>query len=530
MNNKEIEKEVIDKTNIENKNLEEETGNNIELRDNSVKDENLIDLNTEEGYQYSQDFDKEKYLRAVITKNLLNKSIKPILVNEKELKIIGTRSQKNLIHQQLEPVTRKNKIKMDPKISLDKAVSLIPMCSNDYESYLQFINAGDLAIESVDKEYLPLLIKYIKTKMSGKALNVCRYRDTSTWENIKSILKNAYELQLPAQTLHLSLNSIYMLENEDVATYSNRVESTYYDLCNASTKGKTPEESKIIRQQLKELALGVYIQGLIPSLRNIIKPQNPPTLELAMQLAKQEQIEAKHNNNNINRYVQNESKNENNKNYRNNNNENINRQNFNQANRQNFNNYRQNYNQGSYDRQNFNRNNNFNRQNFNRNNGDNFYRENNFNKPNFNRYNTGNTPNRNNTFPRNNNNQYNNNNNPNNNKPIGINCHNCGKYGHYARDCRSNRSNINNTRPPIQNNYRPPNVSNNYNNNTRALNCNYCKKLGHDITNCYSKMRNDNNVENKNSKNTEMIASNGVRTINQLTAVPYEVAGTSSQQ
>jgi hypothetical protein len=45
----------------------------------------LIDLNTDEGYQYSLDFYREKYLRAINESNLLDKSIRPILVSETEL-------------------------------------------------------------------------------------------------------------------------------------------------------------------------------------------------------------------------------------------------------------------------------------------------------------------------------------------------------------------------------------------------------------------------------------------------------------
>jgi len=45
----------------------------------------LVDLSTEEGYQYSRDFDREKYLRAIREKDLLNTSIRPIIVNETEL-------------------------------------------------------------------------------------------------------------------------------------------------------------------------------------------------------------------------------------------------------------------------------------------------------------------------------------------------------------------------------------------------------------------------------------------------------------
>ena len=66
---------------INNKNNElvqdKETDNDTTINDNK---ELLIDLGTEEGYQYSVDFDREKYLEAIREKDLLNTSIRPILI------------------------------------------------------------------------------------------------------------------------------------------------------------------------------------------------------------------------------------------------------------------------------------------------------------------------------------------------------------------------------------------------------------------------------------------------------------------
>ncbi|KAF0723984.1 Uncharacterized protein FWK35_00018183 [Aphis craccivora] len=49
--------------------------------------------------------------------------------------------------------------------------------------------ACDYAIEAVDKDSIPLL-------NHRKALEVCRYRETSDWETIKKILRGAFEQQL----------------------------------------------------------------------------------------------------------------------------------------------------------------------------------------------------------------------------------------------------------------------------------------------------------------------------------------------
>lgn len=61
----------------------------VELnKNNSVEKKILIGLNTVEGHEYSEDFDKEKYLSTTIEKNSYNISFKLISNNEKELKII----------------------------------------------------------------------------------------------------------------------------------------------------------------------------------------------------------------------------------------------------------------------------------------------------------------------------------------------------------------------------------------------------------------------------------------------------------
>jgi len=78
-----------------------ETSNDTNNDTTIVDDkELLVVLSTEEGYQYSIDFDWEKYLRAVREKSLLNTSIRPIIVSETELRQIGTRTQKGIIHTQ----------------------------------------------------------------------------------------------------------------------------------------------------------------------------------------------------------------------------------------------------------------------------------------------------------------------------------------------------------------------------------------------------------------------------------------------
>ncbi|XP_060870787.1 putative uncharacterized protein DDB_G0286901 [Metopolophium dirhodum] len=398
---------------------------------------------------------------------------------------------------------------MPTKIPLDKATLMIPTCTGERDVY-QFIKACDLACSAVEKDDLPILMKFINTKLFDQALNVCRYRDTSDWEGIKLILLDAFEPQQSTSSLQVALNSVRMRNNEDVGAYARRVEQLYFNLCVASTKGKTTDQADTIRDQLKEQTLVVFIKGLIPSLKTIVKSQKPPTLELAIQVAKDEETEIKsetdayqyYGGNSSGRQVNNSTANTRNSNGQNNN------YNAPNNNRPNYNLSRQNYNP----RGNFNPNPNFNRSQYNRNT--------NFNRPDINHGNRNNVNSSNQYQPRGNNN-FNRNNNytrnyQNNNHAMAtIQCYQCGG-NHFARDCVQNRhtNNNSNTRPTNNNFTRQPT---NYNAPVNII-CTYCKKSGHDVSKYFRKQNNDryNNDSGNSQRSGDM---SGARPINLIATV-----------
>lgn len=69
------------------------------------------------------------------------------------------------------------------------------------------------------------------------------------------------------------------------------------------------------------------------------------------------------------------------------------------------------------------------------------------------------------------------------------NCHTCGKYGHYARDCRFKNGNPRNNSKPSTS--RP--TANAY------LICTYCSKKGHTIDKCYKKKNKDKRDKGESS-------------------------------
>ncbi|KAL4085399.1 hypothetical protein QTP88_027258 [Uroleucon formosanum] len=152
-------------------------------------------------------------------------------------------------------------------MDIDKATTLIPVCTGA-KNLSEFINTCDIAVKSVDKNILPLLIKIINSKLAGNALEATKYWDTEKWEDIKSILKGAFEHRESERTLTIGLNFAH------------------------GSKDMSEKESKVyIKKQLKNQALIIFVNGLPKHLNLALKARDPKTLETAMQFAKDEEME-----------------------------------------------------------------------------------------------------------------------------------------------------------------------------------------------------------------------------------------------
>ncbi|KAE9523783.1 hypothetical protein AGLY_015843 [Aphis glycines] len=355
---------------------------NKEEENSYSENEIEVSINTKEDSDSTQRINKEKPKE----KSLLDTTVREDSNTGVEQRILGLRSTPNLVHTELGPVKRKQRTKMSSvKATVEQVTAMKPICA-EAKDVCSFIRACDYACEAVDRETIPLLVKFINTRITSKALE---------------ILRGAFEQQLSPQTLQIGLNSVRMKNDEDVLTYTGRVEQLYYNLCNATLANKTPEEARILRLTLQDQALAIYINGLKMDLQTILRARNPETLELAMQMARHFNKELQSNENKVN---QNGNKNFNGNRWSNN-------YQGNNPNGKNFG-YKQNFNRGQ-NRQNPNNYNNVNRSN------------------NFNNFGRNNNNNNSNNYPRNNNGQYNNNQRQQNNPG----CYICGRTNHVARDC-----------------------------------------------------------------------------------------------
>ncbi|KAL4104432.1 hypothetical protein QTP88_019733 [Uroleucon formosanum] len=274
--------------------VDENKGAIVNITNKDIIKTEKINLNTPEGYHYSQEIDKEKYLKTIREKELLNKSVRslsPASNSDSSIKRrTGLRTDKGVVHIELPITKRVRKPKDMSEMDIDKATTLIPVCTGA-KNLSEFINTCDIAVKSVDKNNLPLLIKIINSKLAGNALEATKYRDTEKWEDIKSILKGAFEHRASERTLTIGLNFARMEENESVTSFASRVEEIYYNLCTEGSKDMSEEESKVYKKQLKNQALIIFVNGLPKHLNLALKARDPKTLETAMQFAKDEEME-----------------------------------------------------------------------------------------------------------------------------------------------------------------------------------------------------------------------------------------------
>lgn len=99
-------------------------------------------------------------------------------------------------HAQL---TFENKSKMmtEPQIilRLDEAIKIVLQWSEEEKDIYQFIIACNLAVNAVKNVNVPILIRYIIARLTGKALENVKYKDLTKGVYIQKYLDEAFEFQ-----------------------------------------------------------------------------------------------------------------------------------------------------------------------------------------------------------------------------------------------------------------------------------------------------------------------------------------------
>lgn len=178
-------------------------------------------------------------------------------------------------------------------ISLDTAVKLLKEFDGRVkgDSVHDFIDSCDMAMDSIADACKPVLYNIIKTKLTGKARSLTKYRQFNDWPALKLFLEDVFSERRSVSFWQMELNSCRQNKNEDVADYSNKIEKCLSQLIDASVIGKTAATSHEISILLRTQALNIFIQGSIEPIKYHLKARNPIDLETAIELARSEERE-----------------------------------------------------------------------------------------------------------------------------------------------------------------------------------------------------------------------------------------------
>ncbi|KAL4083611.1 hypothetical protein QTP88_028927 [Uroleucon formosanum] len=175
-------------------------------------------------------------------------------------------------------------------IGLEAALKLLPstFSGENQEDLELFLEACEFAIMCANEKAKQRLLQGIIIRLTGKARAAIKFRSIQSWTELKDTLKTSLEPQRTTPHLYLELYSIKQKGDEDVMTYSSRIEALQTLILEQETNGKSAEVATALEDSLKAQTIQVFIEEL-GKLKDFIKARNPPTLDKAIQAAREEE-------------------------------------------------------------------------------------------------------------------------------------------------------------------------------------------------------------------------------------------------
>ncbi|KAL4125844.1 hypothetical protein QTP88_010084 [Uroleucon formosanum] len=175
-------------------------------------------------------------------------------------------------------------------IGLEAALKLLPSTFSgiNQEDLEVFFEQCEFAIMCANNRAKARLLQGIMIRLTNKARKAIKSQTINNWNVLKETLKKSLEPKRTTTHLYLELYSSKQRPNEDVASYSSRIESLQTLILEQETSGKTLEAATALENSLKAQTIQVFIEGL-GNLKDFIKARNPSTLDKAIKAAREEE-------------------------------------------------------------------------------------------------------------------------------------------------------------------------------------------------------------------------------------------------
>jgi len=186
--------------------------------------------------------------------------------------------------------SRRSDSMANDQIGLQDAIRLLPKSfdGKDTENLEIFLEKCEFVVSCVVENAIPRLLQAIQTRLTGKARQITKFKTFDTWEELRETLKTSLEPQRTTQHLFLELYATKQRSGEDILSYSMRIETLQNLIVEQETVDLSPEIAQAMERSIKRQVIQVFMEGL-GSLKDFIKARNPPTLEKAIQAAREEE-------------------------------------------------------------------------------------------------------------------------------------------------------------------------------------------------------------------------------------------------
>jgi len=198
------------------------------------------------------------------------------------------------------PVTFKIKMVNPNLLGFEGALKLVPSFSGGSESDLaSFLAKCEFIFKNIPDALKPSILEAIIAQLKGSAFEAVRYKDITTWDELKKLFKTVFGSAHSVSYLQVQLSQMRQSAKETVKEFSIRIEKTAHELTHALTVDKEQAEVHIIAQTVGAHALSVFIAGVSPSIGIILKARNIKIFEEAVLSAMEEEKTTDYYNNAI---------------------------------------------------------------------------------------------------------------------------------------------------------------------------------------------------------------------------------------
>ena len=192
-------------------------------------------------------------------------------------------------------------------IGVETALRMVPTFNGGTETDLSsYVTKCDYIINNVAANIKPMIFENILSQLGGEAFQAVRYREFEDWAALKTHLRTIFGATHSINYLQSQLSNIRQRSDEDIRSFAGRTEKYYHELVSALTVGLAGDAAAAVAASHKTGALTAFINGAQPAIRALLRARDVTTLEKAITIAIEEELDLQHlnrrfNNNNSNK-------------------------------------------------------------------------------------------------------------------------------------------------------------------------------------------------------------------------------------